>query len=150
MTAAVANWIHALYDIPWLYRLAYPLWILLGFATVLLLAYSRYGSLTRMMLLVWADLALAFGAFSIILSRPLAEGRDNMPTLFRYLGEGWSGLVDYGPSVFRMWGSGSVALAFGTLSWLVVPSLGVAVIVGLVAGLALWVWTWYLFPEMDD
>ena len=147
VTAMVANWIHVLYDIPGLYSIAYPLWMAHGIVLGLLLGFIRD---LRLMELAAIPVSFVLGALSIILSRPLAEGRNAMPIFVRYLDEGWWGFVDYGPSWFQFTGSASVGFSFGMLAWVFVPNLTVAAIIGLVSAVAVWVWTWYLFPELDE
>ena len=152
VTAVVANWIHALYDRPVVYGVAYPLWMVHGIAICLLFGLTgRWVTVSDR--LAWPTImaaALVFGALSIILSRPLAEGRNSMPTWIRYLDEGRYGFVDYGPWVFRLSGSGSVGLAFGVLTWIIASSVTAAVVVGFGVGLAVWIWTWFLFPEIEE
>jgi pimeloyl-ACP methyl ester carboxylesterase len=150
VTAMVANWIHALYDIPWLYNLSYVLWIGHGLGGSFVLMAALNQPSPKMAELAAAGMIMVFGALSIILSRPLAEARNDMPMLYRVWDEGYMGFVDYAPWWFRFTGSFGVGFAIGLLSWVVIPNLTAAIIVGLVGGVAVWVWTWSLFPDMDE
>ena len=145
-----ASWVEALEKHPWLYHSAYYLMIaaVIGAAVLLSLAEDALPYVLEKLLL--AGCACVFGSLSIILSRPLAQSRSAHPWFVRLLIEGRSGIWDYGPWLYRLFGSGAIGFAFGQVVWLIVPNLTAAFIVGLVIGLGIWIWTWLAFSETGE
>ncbi|MGD8238611.1 MAG: hypothetical protein PVH68_08675 [Armatimonadota bacterium] len=101
-------------------------------------------------LLLLAAALLPWGASMLLLSRPMAEVRSAIPTFLRVIAHGWSGLFELAPWYFRLMGSGVIGVAIGLLVWLACQSALPAVIIGAVVALAIWLWTWFVFPEIEE
>lgn len=103
----------------------------------------------------WAKLAAGGALFGgglaqIFLAKTFAAWRDNTPLLLRWYEEGAGGSIDYGPGSFRFFGSAVAGCGLGAVTWALLPNLTVAVVTGVVFGLAIWVWTWIAFTQIDD
>jgi hypothetical protein len=62
-------------------------------------------------------------------------------------------MFQYVPRFFPLTGAGAVGYAIGRLGWRVAWNTTtqiVAVGIGALVGLALWVWTWFAFPEIEE
>jgi len=144
------DWVHALDRMPWLYNVAYPLWIVCGTVAGILLGVSEpllpAGAQEAVVIVALST----SGAMAILVSRPLAYSRDAAPFILRVIEEGWMGFVDYGPWVFRLIGSGTIGFAVGRLVWVASGGVGVAIGVGFMAAIGVWVWTWFAFPDLEE
>jgi hypothetical protein len=94
-------------------------------------------------------LAIIGGVCEVFLAKPLAQWRDSQPWWRRLWNEGAWGAVDAGPASYRFWGSAAVGAGVGALSWAAWPHETAAIAVGIVACLAVWMWTWFAFPAVD-
>jgi len=144
------DWVHALDQVPWLYNVAYPLWIVCGIIAGVLLGVSEPLLPAGAQEGVTVVALFVSGAMAILVSRPLAYSRDSAPFILRVIEEGWMGFIDYGPWVFRLTGSLTIGFAVGRLVWLASKSVGAAIGVGLVTAIGVWVWTWFAFPEIEE
>lgn len=95
-------------------------------------------------------LAVAGGLLEIFLAPRLAQAREETSDIVRFWEEGWTGLVDYGPATFRFFGAAAAGFGFGAMAYSVLPILSVGAVVAVVACLAIWVWTWFAFPGLND
>jgi len=117
-------------------------------AVLLALRYDLLPSSLGLLLL--AITLLPWGASMILLSRPLAEVRSATPTFLRVIGHGWGGLIDLAPWYFRLMGSAVIGVAIGVLVGMASHSMLPAVIIGGVIALAIWLWTWFTFPQIEE
>lgn len=105
----------------------------------------------RAAMLLGGVLLIAGGLVEIVLSRALARARDACPDWLRFWEEGWiASTIEYSPATFRFFGSAVVGAGCGALVWAMAPNMVAAGVVGVIACLSLWLWTWSAFAEMDD
>ena len=146
----VRQWLLALDRVPWLYSVAFPLWVVCSIVFGVLFGVAEdwvphwlYAPL------VCASCGAA-GLLMILLSRPLAASEAAAPFWARWLGGTWGSAFDWAPSAFRLWGSGGVGYAVGRLVYVASLSEAGGAIVGFAVGLSLWVWTWFVFSELEE
>jgi hypothetical protein len=145
-----AKWVAAVGGVlegnPWLYYLGSGVLIGLWGGGVALIA--AVGGRAGMAL--GGVLVILGGLVEIVLSPALARAREACPVWLRFWEEGWWGMIDYGPGVFRFIGSAVAGVGFGVIAYAIVPSETVAGVVGVAACIGVWIWTWFAFPGYDD
>jgi hypothetical protein len=132
---------------PWLRYVAFVLAAGLVVPTVFMVIGMRGGE--RGTAAAVGVAVMVVGVAYIFLAPWLADLREQTPLLFRIWDEGASGMVDYGPGTYRFSGSLIVGIGMGMFAWGVFPSAVVAIVVGIVTVLCVWVWTWFAFPQVD-
>lgn len=134
-------------DYPWLYYFGFgTLGGAWGFGGWLVTSVHGRGAM-----LLGGALLIAGGFVEIVLSRALARARDACPDWLRWWEEGWiASSIEYSPATFRFFGSAVAGAGLGAIVWAIVPNIVAAGVVGVVACLGLWVWTWSAFAEMED
>jgi hypothetical protein len=134
-------------DHPWLYYFGFGTlggaWGLGGWLVV--------GLHGRSAMLLGGVLLIAGGFVEIVLSRALSRARDACPDWLRFWEEGWiASSIEYSPATFRFFGSAVAGAGCGALVWAMVPNMVAAALVGVIACLGIWAWTWSAFAEMED
>jgi hypothetical protein len=147
----------ALFDRPWLHRSAYAVMFVSGLVVSLTLIVfgDTLPGLARDLIVMAGFIPLGFA--QIVLSRSIASQRDALPVFLQVLLEGRWACFGLTPAYFRFGGSACIGAGVGFGLWRlvhlfasVVASVWVAVIAGLLVALAVWVWTWFAFPGIED
>ena len=142
---------------PWLQSWAYILWAISGIVAGLTLGFAEDVLPPYAYELLIVVSVCVFGVTAIVLSRALASGRDSAPIFVRIVLEGRGAIFNYGPWVFRFGGSAAIGFGIGRGVWALLSvscsaptSFWVGIIVGGVVGLAIWVWTWFLYSAIEE
>jgi len=157
-TELCARWMAALSNVSWSDCVTCPLWLASGVALGFCSATTEQWPPPLPERMAEVCCAFLFGVLSIIESRPETYGRRlaGWVAWFVLTPRRWVAAYDdvdwaaFGPGLLRFAGSASVGFGVGLISWSLTPSVTAAFVVGLVVAVCLWVWTLYLFPDMDD
>lgn len=91
------------------------------------------------------------GFIEIVLARALARARSESPWWLRVWEEGYfASMIEYGPGTFRFFGSVVAGAGYGGVIYGIFQNVTAAIVVGLVAALGIWIWTWFAFSAIDD
>jgi hypothetical protein len=92
-------------------------------------------------------LIIAGGIIEVFLAGPLARWQRAPDSWWP---DDLGDMLQQDPNWYRLSGSAIAGFGTGLIAWAVWPHMAGAAGVGIVACLAIWMWTWFAFPSLED